>query len=219
MIYSAEEKARREKVVGVLRSAYQGSRSALSFASIFQLLVAVILSAQTNDNQVNAITAPLFAKFPAAADFAALSEPELEGYIKTCGLYKNKAKNIIASSRLICEKFEGEVPRNRQDLMSLPGVGRKSANVVLSVGYGLPALAVDTHVFRVSRRLGLASAADAEGVEEELCAFLPQELWGDAHHWLIWHGRKVCRARNPHCSLCPVKDCCPSACTAACPGV
>jgi len=198
----------KEKAFAILQDTYQGSRSALKFTSVFQLLVAVILSAQTNDNQVNAITAGLFAKFPAAADFAALSGAELERHIKTCGLYKNKAKNIIAASRIICEKYRGEVPRAREELMSLPGVGRKSANVVMSVGFGLPALAVDTHVFRVARRLGLASAANVDGVEEELCALLPSELWGEAHHWLIWHGRRVCRARDPQCGGCPVREYC-----------
>lgn len=203
-----EEKQRKSKVLKILKNTYQGSASALEFNSVFQLLVAVILSAQTNDNQVNKITRELFARFSKPEDFASLSPQDLEQLIKTCGLYKNKAQNIIASSQKIIHDFDGEVPKNREDLMLLPGVGRKTANVILSVGYGLPALAVDTHVFRAAHRLGLAYGKTPEAVEKELCALIPEEEWGEAHHWLIWHGRRICKAQNPLCRECPLATYC-----------
>lgn len=202
------EEQRKKQVLSILEDTYQGSASALEFNSVFQLLVAVILSAQTNDNQVNKITRQLFAKYATPLDFAALLPQELEQLIKTCGLYKNKAKNIIAAAQKIRDDFAGEVPKNREDLLLLPGVGQKTANVILSVGYGLPALAVDTHVFRTAHRLGLASGKTPEAVEQELCAIIPEKKWGEAHHWLIWHGRKLCKAQNPLCSDCPLQIYC-----------
>lgn len=201
---------KKKQILALLEEMYGGSQGALEFESLYQLLVAVILSAQTNDNQVNKITEQLFAKYPDAPSIAALKTEELEQYIRTCGLYKSKAKNILAATRLILEEFGGEVPQTREDLMKLPGVGRKTANVVLSVGFGIPALAVDTHVFRVSRRLGLAAGAATDKVEEELCALIPKEKWGEAHHWLIWHGRRLCSAQKPKCDLCPLQQLCPS---------
>lgn len=197
-------------MVNRLEDTYKGSKAALNYDTVFQLLIAVILSAQTNDNQVNKITEKLFFDYPDAPALSKLSQEELEQAIKTCGLYKNKAKNIIAASKCILTDFKGEVPTTRKELMSLPGVGRKTANVVLSVGLGQPALAVDTHVFRVSRRLGLAYASTPEGVEADLCELIPAEKWGDAHHWLIWHGRRVCAAQKPKCSICPLQELCPS---------
>ncbi len=198
-----------KEILKILEEQYGGSVSALHFNSIFQLLVAVVLSAQTNDNQVNKITETLFQTYGDAASFAQLTPEELEPYIKTCGLYKNKAKNLVALSQKLLSEYGGVVPREREALMSLPGVGRKTANVVLAVGFGEPALAVDTHVFRVSRRLGLAVANHTDGVEKELCAIIPKEKWAFAHHWLIWHGRRLCHARRPQCDICPLAVRCP----------
>ena len=200
-----------EKILQILEETYGGSQSALHFDSVYQLLVAVILSAQTNDNQVNKITGPLFRDYPDAAAMSQLSQEQLEPLIATCGLYKNKAKNILATSRILCREYGGEVPAEREALMQLPGVGRKTANVVLAVGFGIPALAVDTHVQRVSNRLGLAQAKTPEQTEAQLCAIIPEEKWPDAHHWLIWHGRKICAAQRPQCDKCPLAQLCPSA--------
>ena len=205
---TSEEK-RRLEVLAILEEIYQGIGSALKYGSVFQLLVAVMLSAQTNDNQVNKITASLFQRYGDAAAFAALSAEELIPYICSCGLYKNKAKNIIAASIIICEQYGGDVPQNKDKLTALPGVGSKTANVVLSQGFGIPALAVDTHVFRVARRLGLAGGKTPEIVEQELCALIPREKWGEAHHWLIWQGRRICLAQKPHCNECPLAIQCP----------
>ena len=200
-----------EKILQILEETYGGSQSALHFDSVYQLLVAVILSAQTNDNQVNKITGPLFRDYPDAEAMSQLSQEQLEPLIATCGLYKNKAKNILATSRILCREYGGQVPAERQALMQLPGVGRKTANVVLAVGFGIPALAVDTHVQRVSNRLGLAQAKTPEQTEAQLCALIPEEKWPDAHHWLIWHGRKICAAQRPQCDKCPLAQLCPSA--------
>ena len=210
----AREEANHDKqmaILAILEETYGGAKPALHFGSPFQLLIAVMLSAQTNDNQVNKITDALFAACPDCAHMAQLSQEQLEAYIRTCGLYKNKAKNILATCQLLLAEYGGEVPADREALMRLPGVGRKTANVVLSVGFGQPALAVDTHVFRVSRRLALAFANTADGVEEDLCAIIPAEKWGQAHHWLIWHGRRLCSAQRPKCQACPLALLCPSA--------
>jgi len=198
------------KILALLEQEYHNTESALQFGSVFQLLIAVILSAQTNDNQVNRITAPLFAEYPDCHSLSQLSAAELEQKIKTCGLYKNKAQNIVACCRMLLEEYDGEVPCDREALMKLPGVGRKTANVVLSVGFGEPALAVDTHVFRVSHRLGLAKGKTPDAVEHELCSVIPREKWAEAHHWLIWHGRRVCSAQKPKCSECKLAGFCPS---------
>ena len=198
-------------VLSILEQTHKGKGTALQYGSIFQLLVAVMLSAQTNDNQVNKITAGLFQRYGDAAAFARLNADELIPHISSCGLYKNKAKNIIATARVICEQYGGEVPRDKESLTALPGVGGKTANVVLSAGFGIPALAVDTHVFRVARRLGLAKGKTPTLVEQELCALIPREKWGEAHHWLIWQGRLICRAHKPLCNDCPLYELCPKA--------
>ena len=196
-------------ILKILKEEYDNTKSALHYSSVFELLIAVILSAQTNDNQVNKITDVLFQKYNQPEDFAKMPIAELEQYIKTCGLYKNKAKNIVAAAQKLVQDYHSQVPNTKEELLTLPGVGNKTANVVLSVGFGVPALAVDTHVFRVSHRLGLASGNTPDKVEEELCAIIPQEKWSDAHHWLIWHGRRVCAARNPKCITCKLRDFCP----------
>ncbi len=206
---SKKQRENRELMLKALATAYAGIDSALEFGSVFQLLIAVMLSAQTNDNQVNKITQVLFVDHGTPETLGQLSIEEIEGYIKTCGLYKNKAKNVAATCKMILEDYGGQVPKTREELVKLPGVGRKTANVVLSVGYKLPALAVDTHVFRVAHRMGFSQGKTPDQVEEDLCNIIPKEDWAKAHHWLIWHGRKACHARKPDCENCPVTAYCP----------
>jgi endonuclease-3 len=208
-VFMTAEKNRQREALIILERTYKGVGSALLYGSVFQLLVAVMLSAQTNDNQVNKITENLFRRFPDAAAFAALDPEELIPHISSCGLYKVKAKNIVAAARIIRERYGGAVPQDKDALTALPGVGGKTANVVLAQGFGIPALAVDTHVFRVARRLGLAQGAAPAAVEQELCALIAREKWGEAHHWLIWQGRRVCHAQKPRCGECPVFALCP----------
>ncbi len=196
------------EVLKVLKKEYGNTGTALKFQTPFQLLVSTMLAAQSTDMQVNKITRELYRKYPDAAAFARLSPEELEKEIRSIGLYRNKARNIIAMSRMLMEKYDGEVPQTRQELVKLPGVGRKTANVVLSVGFNQDAIAVDTHVFRVSNRIGLANAPNVEKTEQQLMENIPRQEWSAAHHWLIWHGRKICRAQNPRCEVCPLKDWC-----------
>jgi endonuclease III len=195
-------------VLKILQNKYSDKTTALQFQDPFQLLVSTILSAQSTDVQVNKITRSLYRKYPDARSFMYLGQEELEKKIKSIGLYKNKARNIIASSKILVEKYQGRVPDNREELISLPGVGRKTANVVLSVGFKQDAIAVDTHVFRVSNRIGLANASDPQKTELDLMKNIPQHDWSAAHHWLIWHGRIICKAQNPKCPDCPIKDHC-----------
>ncbi len=202
------ELQRKQNILAVLAETYADTRSALHSETPFQLLVAVMLSAQSNDNQVNRVTGKLFADYGDAAAMATLTPEQLEPYIASCGLYKTKAKNIVAASKILAEQYGGQVPADKDALLQLPGVGGKTANVVLSVGFGIPALAVDTHVFRVSNRLGLVQAKTPEQTERQLCALIPREQWGQAHHWLIWHGRKLCAAQKPKCADCPLTRWC-----------
>jgi endonuclease-3 len=167
-----------------------------------------MLSAQTTDITVNKATEVLFKKYNKPQDFANIPQSELEEYIRTCGFYKNKAKNIIAASKMIIERYNGEVPDSLEELIKLPGVGRKTANVVLSNAFGKDAIAVDTHVFRVSNRIGLAKSEDVLETEEHLMKNIPKEMWSGAHHLLIWHGRNICTARNPKCLNCPINELC-----------
>lgn len=197
------------KVFGILATVYPNAHCELRFETPFQLLVATILSAQSTDTQVNRLTSVLFAKYPTVQAMAELTVEELEEHIKGVGLFRNKAKHIAATCQLLVQKYDGEVPRTREELMQLPGVGRKTANVVLANAFGIPALAVDTHVFRVSHRLGLASGRTPDQVETELMELLPEERWLDAHHWLIWHGRRQCYARRPSCDDCLLATLCP----------
>jgi endonuclease-3 len=171
-------------------------------------LVATILSAQCTDERVNQVTSKLFRDHPDPASILALSQEELEAYIRSCGLYRNKARNILAASRRLDELYEGRIPDDRDALMSLPGVGRKTANVVLANVHNKAAIAVDTHVFRVSRRLGLARGETPRQVEEELMATIPQAEWAATHHRLIAHGRAICGARRPLCDECPLTRWC-----------
>ncbi|MBQ5636633.1 MAG: endonuclease III [Selenomonadales bacterium] len=198
------------EMLALLEAEYGNTGTALNYNSPFELLIAVILSAQCTDVRVNVITARIFPEYNSAAKMLTLSLAELEELIRDCGLFHSKAKNILAACRIIEEEFGGEVPDTFDKLITLPGVGRKTANVMLSVCFGVPALAVDTHVFRVSNRTKLAKGNTPVEVEEGLMKVIPREAWGNAHHWLIWHGRKVCRARNPLCANCVVRDLCPS---------
>ena len=194
-----------------LKAEYPASDCTLDYDHAWQLLVSVRLAAQCTDARVNVVVQELFARFPGVRELAAASPEEIEAIVKPCGLGHSKARDISACMRMLRDKFDCRVPDDFDALLSLPGVGRKTANVVLSVGFGQPALAVDTHVFRVARRLALAFANTADGVEEDLCAIIPAEKWGQAHHWLIWHGRRLCSAQRPKCQACPLALLCPSA--------
>ena len=187
---------------------YPAPECALEFGSLFQLLIAVILSAQTTDKQVNVVTKDLFRIYPDAASLAEADPSEVEQVIRRIGMYKTKAKNIIAAARMLMEEYGGEVPRDFDRLVKLPGVGRKTANVVLAVGCGVPAIPVDTHVFRVSNRIGIVSEKDVLKTELALMEALPEEAWINAHHALTWHGRRVCKARQPDGDACPIADIC-----------
>ncbi|MBE3594020.1 MAG: endonuclease III [Candidatus Carbobacillus altaicus] len=191
-----------------LAELYPDAHCELNHENPFQLLVATILSAQTTDAKVNEVTPALFARFPDAFNLAQSEPEEIQPYIQSIGLYKNKSKHIVATARLLVEKYGGEVPREREALETLPGVGRKTANVVLSTAFGLPALAVDTHVLRVSHRIGLTTADDPLKVEKDLQALFPMSEWGIVHHRLIWHGRRMCSARAPQCAICPIREVC-----------
>ncbi|MFZ5627428.1 MAG: endonuclease III [Bacillota bacterium] len=196
------------RILDQLAHIWPDPRPALQYRNPFELLVATILSAQSTDEQVNKLTPALFARFPNAQALARAGVEEVEEYIKGCGLYHNKARHLVAMARQLVEKYGGQVPDQRKELESLPGVGRKTANVVLNNAFGQPALAVDTHVFRVANRLGLARADNVRDTEEQLMALLPRERWGQAHHWLIFLGRTWCKARRPRCQECPVAlDC------------
>lgn len=196
------------EILDALYEMHPDAHCELEHENPFQLLVATVLSAQTTDKKVNQVTAKLFKIYKSPQDFAALDYSELEGQIKEIGLYRNKAKNIINLSRDLILNFNGEVPRTHEELMTLPGVGRKTANVVLSNAYGVPALAVDTHVFRVSNRIGLASATNVEETEKQLMKAIPKDEWINAHHTLIFHGRRICKAQNPNCAQCAIASKC-----------
>lgn len=201
---------RQEKILAILGETYRDAETALNYRNPFELLIATILAAQSTDRQVNIITDSLFKKYPDPESFAQLTPEMLEKDVKSVGLYKNKSRHIVATCRLLLEKHQGQVPSTRKELEALPGVGRKTANVVLSVGFGQAALAVDTHVFRVANRLGLAKAKNTLETEKQLQAIIPKSLWAQAHHWLIYHGREVCKARKPLCSECFLAEYCPS---------
>lgn len=190
-----------------LHEAYPNARPELNFSNPYETLIATMLSAQCTDKQVNKVTPAVFARWPNAAAMSQASLDELFPMVKSCG-FKTKASNIIAACKLIVEKHGGEVPSTMEELVQLPGVGRKTANVVLANAFGVPAIAVDTHVFRVSNRLGLAEADDVLKTEKQLMQVIPRNDWSTAHHWLIWHGRRVCKAQRPLCGECPLMDEC-----------
>lgn len=200
----------KDQQIEILGEVYKDVKPALIFKNPFELLIAVILSAQCTDKRVNVTTARLFAKAPTPEAIIDMGIEALENEIRDCGLFHNKAKNIMATCRTLVEEFSGEVPSDYDILLKLPGVGRKTANVVTSIAFNRPAIAVDTHVFRVANRLKLAVGDTPLQVEQGLMKAIPKDKWSAAHHWLIWHGRKLCRARNPLCGECPLNEICPS---------
>lgn len=191
-------------VMAELAKLYPDAGPELDFSNPFETLIATILSAQCTDKRVNMCTAKLFPLYPDAHAMAKLTPEELEPYIKECGLYRNKAKNIISACRALVEQYDGVVPSDRKQLMALPGVGQKTAGVVLMAAFGDPQIPVDTHVFRVSRRIGMADAETPEKVEKQLQALLEKDIWIYGHHLLIWHGRRICHALRPQCDRCPL---------------
>jgi endonuclease-3 len=195
----------------LLEKAYPSAVTALTFTNPYELLIAVILSAQCTDARVNVTTPALFAKYPSPAKLAEAEQSDVEALIKSCGFYRMKAKNIIAAATSLATNHRGEVPRTREELEALAGVGRKTASVVMSVAFEDAAFAVDTHVFRVAHRLGLTLGSTPRQVEEDVTKLVPREKWRHAHHWLILHGRAICKARAPLCAQCLVKEICPTA--------
>jgi endonuclease III len=200
--------AKRQEIFERFRSANPHPKTELVYRTPYELLVAVVLSAQATDKSVNAATEKLFPVANTPEKMAALGEERLKDFIKTIGLYKTKAKNVIELSRLLMQQFNGDIPRTREELESLPGVGRKTANVVLNTAFGQPTMAVDTHIFRVANRTGLGPGKDPLEVEQKLLKFTPPEFLQHAHHWLILHGRYVCVARKPKCPDCLIRDLC-----------
>lgn len=201
-------KKRTKAILDILKEDYPEAKCELNHDSPFQLLVATILSAQTTDKKVNEVTETLFRDYPDLDAFLNLSVDELEERIKQIGLYRSKAKNLIMMCNQLKEKFNGEVPRTMEEITSLAGAGRKTANVVLSNAFGVPSIAVDTHVFRVSNRLGMADSNNVLEVEKQLQKELPKREWSLAHHLLIFHGRRCCVARNPKCVMCDLTNYC-----------
>ena len=201
-----------KEIIKILKNQYPEAKIALRFKNTWQLLVATILSAQCTDVRVNLVTPVLFKKYKKVADFAKADVKEFEKDIHSTGFYKNKAKGIIGSARKILNEFKGKVPRTMEELTSLPGIGRKTANVILSSGFGITAgVVVDTHVRRLSQQLGLTKNTDPGKIEEDLMELIPAGDWGIVSHLLILHGRKICNARNPLCAECRINKLCPSA--------
>ncbi len=199
---------KRREIFARLKAANPHPTTELEYTTPFELLIAVILSAQATDVSVNKATRQLYPVASTPAAIYALGVEGLIPYVQTIGLYRNKAKNVIETCRILLEQHGGEVPRDREALQALPGVGRKTANVVLNTAFGVPAMAVDTHIFRVSNRTGIAPGKNVDIVEQKLMKFVPSEYLMDAHHWLILHGRYICTARKPRCSACTIEDLC-----------
>lgn len=201
-------KQRITKITGILRRTYPDVKTALRHKNPVQLLVATILSAQCTDEQVNRVTPTLFKKLPTAKDFAEVSLSDLEGMIRSTGFYRNKAKSIKACCVALVERHGGKVPDNIEDLVKLPGIGRKTANVILGSAFGIPGIVVDTHVKRVSQHIGLTKESDPVKVEFDLMGLIPKKDWIAFSHQMIWHGRALCKARKPKCPECPLLDLC-----------
>lgn len=201
-------KQEKKQAVSLLAEAYPDAKPALKFATPYELLIAVILSAQCTDERVNKVTAKLFEKYDTPEKMIALSQEELERYIYSCGFYHAKAAHILSATSDILTRYSGKVPETFEELTTLAGVGRKTANVVYAVAFGGNAIAVDTHVFRVSDRLGLAKGKTPEQVEEGLKKAIDEDLWSKCHHYLIWHGRKICHSRKPDCEHCTLAHLC-----------
>lgn len=201
-------RTKRTEIFERLQAADPNPTTELDFGSPFELLISVILSAQATDVSVNAATTKLFKVANTPDKMLELGEESLQDYIRTIGLFRAKAKNIIATSRILIEQFNGEIPRDREQLETLPGVGRKTANVVLNTAFGMPTIAVDTHIFRVGNRTKIAHGKTPREVEDRLVRLVPEEFQQGAHHWLILHGRYVCKARRPLCGRCAINDLC-----------
>ncbi|NLB88343.1 MAG: endonuclease III [Syntrophomonadaceae bacterium] len=201
-------KDRIKKVLDILKEDYPNPRTMLEYNTLFELLVAIVLSAQSTDEQVNKVTRKLFARYSTLEDFANIDLKELEELIKGVGIYRNKAKNIKALAETILEKYDGRIPDDLEELIKLPGVGRKTANVMLAVGFNKPGLGVDTHVQRVANRIGLVDTKNPTQTELALKKAIPHTRWGEAHHLLIFHGRNICKARKPNCEECSINDLC-----------
>ena len=206
-----EEKAARiRKIITGLKKAYPDAHCELNFSNPLELLIATILSAQCTDKRVNIVTAELFKKYRTAADYADAPASELEEAIKTTGFFRNKTKSIKSAAESLVEKHRGEVPRSMEELLELGGVGRKTANVILGNAFDINVgIVVDTHVARLSQRLGLTREKDPQNIEQQLMVMVPQKEWTLFSHWLIWHGRRRCYARNPDCGNCEIKSLCP----------
>ncbi|ERT60411.1 MULTISPECIES: endonuclease III [Megasphaera] len=202
-------KKKKMEMLQRFQAEYGIMKPALHYGTPFELLVAVVLSAQCTDERVNIVTAGLFPEYNTPQKMLSLGVLGLEEKIRTCGLYRSKAKNLMATCAILCETYHGEVPRDFDSLVTLPGVGRKTANVLISVLFDIPAIAVDTHVFRVANRMQLAVGKTPLEVEMGLQKAIPKEWWSRAHHWLIWHGRRICKARTPLCEECFQSDLCP----------
>ncbi|QTE71506.1 endonuclease III [Clostridiales bacterium FE2011] len=200
-------KETKKRILDKLEEMYPEAKAELVFSNPYEMLVATMLSAQCTDKQVNKVTPAVFERWPDANAMAEARVEELFPMVKSCG-FKSKAGNIIAACRIIKEQHGGQVPDTMEALTALPGVGRKTANVVMFNAFGIPAFAVDTHVFRVSNRLGLCKADTVEETERQMTKLIPKENWGRAHHWLIWHGRKLCKAQRPLCEECELSELC-----------
>ena len=196
------------EILDILKSTHPDARAELNYTNPYELLVAVILSAQCTDKRVNQVTPVLFSKYPTVYELSQADIVDVESIIKSCGFYHNKARAIVSASKKIVSDYDGKVPETREQLMSLDGVGRKTANVVYAVAFGGDAIAVDTHVYRVSRRLGLSDGDTPGKVEKDLCEILPQSEWSHAHHLLIFHGRYICKAQRPLCEQCRLNGIC-----------
>ena len=197
------------QIIEKLKNYYPDATCSLDFETPFQMLVAVVLSAQCTDERVNKTTPSIYSKYPTVYDFDNMDLSTLEELIHPCGFYKNKAKNLKAAARTIIEKYNGEVPKTMEELLQIPGVGRKSANVIMLEAFHNPqGIAVDTHAKRISNRIGFSEESDPLKIEQDLLKVIPKEYYYDVNHLLVWHGRKVCTARNPNCDICPIKDLC-----------
>ena len=202
------EKSRVRKILKILRSTYPDVKTALDHKNPLEMLISTILSAQCTDVRVNQVTKTLYKKLRAAKDFAQISVSDLEEIIRPTGFFRNKAKNIKACCRALVEKHDGNVPDDMEALLRLPGVGRKTANVILGSAFGIPGIVVDTHVKRLSQRIGLTKESDPVKIELDLMAMIPKKDWIDFSHQMIWHGRRLCTARKPKCPACPLHELC-----------
>lgn len=207
---SCVTKKTKQEMLQRFQEQYGIMKPALHYNTPFELMIAVILSAQCTDERVNIVTAGMFPEYNTPEKILSLGQARLEEKIHTCGLYRSKAKNILANCAILCEKYDGQVPTTFEELVKLPSVGRKTANVLVSILFDTPAIAVDTHVFRVANRLQLATGKTPLEVEKGLQQAIPKEWWSRAHHWLIFHGRRICKARKPACDDCFLADLCPS---------